>query len=127
MKKTNLRDTNTHHQKRADDMGDSTRRYLIGIHTGGIGILATLAEKNGYSYSLSWMVAPLIFFVLGLTIVVGSIFLQKHKALKRINSMKKENFRNFFYWNWTWDLLALGMFAIGVGISLFFILHGSLN
>jgi hypothetical protein len=48
MSRGESQDLNTEqHQQRADEMGDAMRRYLIGINTGGVGVVVALASEDG--------------------------------------------------------------------------------
>lgn len=106
------------HQKRADDMADSMRRYLLSVNAGGIGTLAVLVEKKDCVLSSGRLCVPLISFALGLIILGFSLYLQKWKALKRRDAAKNNSndttFTAFYSRNETYDLVAFGCFVFGV-------------
>jgi hypothetical protein len=82
------------HAARADATGDSIRTHLLALHTGGIGVcLATAASLVEECVDPAWIVPAGLTFAFGLVITVGSLFLQKHKALKRRDAAKVSNAR----------------------------------
>jgi hypothetical protein len=113
-------DLNTErHQKRADDMGDAIRRYLIGINTGGIGVVVALASRDRGPALGTWgLLVPLLFFVFGIVTIGGSLVLQKHKALKRRDAAKEcrsmPDYNRMLWRNQTYDIIAGVLFIIGV-------------
>ena len=110
--------------KRADDLADSMRRYLIGINTGGIAIALTfassMAEKGIYP---AWVMWPVALFVLGLGVSGGSLLYAKHKALKRkkANEENKEipKYDAWFQRNFTYELITLLVFLVASGVSIY--------
>lgn len=110
--------------KRADEMADAMRRYLVGINTGGVAVALTFAanamEKGVHP---SWVVFPVLLFVLGLGVSGGSLLLAKHKALKRKQAADKgEPIPEFKAWcqrNFTYELLTLVVFLCAVGVGLY--------
>lgn len=110
--------------KRADEMADAMRRYLVGINTGGVAVALTFAanamEKG---FHPGWVVFPVLLFVLGLGVSGGSLLLAKHKALKRKQAAKKgESIPEFKAWcqrNFTYELLTLVVFLCAVGVALY--------
>ena len=109
-----------YYRQRADEMGDSMRRYLVGVNSGGIGILAVLVGK-GDSLKLQ-LIAPLLCFSIGLIFTGVSVTLQKHKALRRKEAAAKNkeepNFDVAQWRNETYDLISFAFF--GAGILAFF-------
>ena len=110
------------HASRADATGDSIRTHLLALHTGGIGVcLATAASLVEECVDPAWVVPAGLVFAFGLVVTVGSLFLQKHKALKRRDaataSKAGPNFKTWYWRNFTWDLVALGVFCVGVTLA----------
>jgi hypothetical protein len=107
------------HQRRADDMADAMRRYLVGVNAGGVGVLAALANSEaGASSELpSWVIAPIVCFVAGLILTGVSLSLQKHKAQKRRDAAKRgepEPDFNTPGWRNEWlDQVSLATFVLG--------------
>lgn len=75
----------------------------------------------------AWAVWPVAIFALGLCVTGGSLFLAKHKALKRRNALQeKTQMPDYTKWRWrnfTYDLLALCIFLAAVACGLYQI-HG---
>ena len=110
--------------KRADEMADAMRRYLVGINTGGVAVALTFAanamEKGVHP---GWGIGPVFLFVLGLGVSGGSLLLAKHKALKRKQAaVKGEPIPEYKAWcqrNFTYELLTLVVFLCAVGAGLY--------
>ena len=115
--------TVTEQEQRSRDIADTTRRYLTALNTGGIaitfGVAGTLA---GRGVEPRWAIWPVAIFVLGLTITAGSLLLAKHKALKRRDAAAGEaptpSFKEWYWANFTYEVLALITFLVAVGIGL---------
>jgi len=109
--------------KRADDMADTMRRYLIGINTGGVAIALTFAasamEKGVHP---AWVIWPVLLFVIGLGVSGGSLLLGKHKALKRKQAAEIgepiPKYKAWYQRNFTYELFTLTFFFCAVGIGL---------
>lgn len=105
-------------EKRSRELADSIRRYLTALNTGGIAmtfaVAGSLADEK---VNPDWTAWPIVAFVLGLTITGGSLFLAKHKALKRRDNPNRD-FSNWYWRNFTYDLIALVVFVVGVGLGL---------
>ncbi len=116
-----MTDPAEHHQKRAEDMGDTIRRYLIGINAGGVGVLAAIARGDSSPRHL-WF--PILSFVIGLGVTGLSLFIQKHKALKRRDAARtgqpEPDFNKFWSANETYDLISFACFVTAV-FSYFYI------
>lgn len=110
--------------KRADELADAMRRYLVGINTGGVAVALTFAanaiEKGVHP---SWVICPVLLFVLGLGVSGGSLLLAKHKALKRKQAAEKgEPIPEYKAWcqqSFTYELLTLVVFLCAVGVGLY--------
>lgn len=110
--------------KRADEMADAMRRFLVGINTGGVAVVLTFAanamEKGVHP---GWVVCAVLLFVLGLGVSGGSLLLAKHKALKRKQAAEKgqciPQFKAWCQRNFTYELLTLVVFLCAVGVSLY--------
>lgn len=114
--------------KRADEMADAMRRYLVGINTGGIAVALTFAAKViEKGVHPRWVLWPVLLFVVGLGISGGSLLLAKHKALKRKEAADKgEPIPEYKAWcqrNFTYELVTLVIFLSAVGVGLYQ-LHG---
>ena len=86
--------------KRADEMADAVRRFLVGLNTGGVAVALTFAanaiEKGVHP---GWIVVPVLWFVFGLGVSGGSLLWAKHKALKRKQAAEKgESVPEFNAW-----------------------------
>src|ERR1035437_2134703 len=105
-------------EKRSQEIADKIRTYLTALNTGGIaitfGVAGSLASQK---VNPSWAVWPVSVFAVGLTIVGGSLFLAKHKALKRRDNSGID-FKKWYWRNFTYDLLSLHAFVVGVGAGL---------
>ena len=71
-------------EKRSREIADKIRAYLTALNTGGIaitfGVAGSLASQK---VRPAWTVWPVVGFVVGLILLGASLFLAKHKALKR--------------------------------------------
>lgn len=110
--------------KRTDEMADAMRRYLVGINTGGVAVALTFAANAmGNNVHPSWVMWPVLLFVLGLGISGGSLLLAKHKALKRKQAAEKgEPIPEYKAWcqrNFTYELFTLVVFLSAVGVGLY--------
>ena len=111
------------HEKRSQEIADTTRRFLVAVHTGGIGITFALASAlAGYRINPGWAVWPVVVFASGILIVGVSLMLAKHRELKRRDAAKKgekePNFSGFFWRSYTWDIISLFLFVVGVVVGL---------
>jgi len=108
--------------KRADNLADVMRRYLIGINTGGIAITlmfaANMASKGVHP---GWVMWPACFFTLGLGISGGSLLYAKHKALKRKqaaeNGKEIPKYDALLQRNFAYELITLFFFLLASGIA----------
>jgi len=105
-------------EKRSQDVADKIRTYLAALNTGGIavtfGVAGSLASNK---VNPGWAVWPVASFVMGLIILGASLFLAKHKALKRRDNADID-FTKWYWRNFTYDLLSLIAFVIAVAIGL---------
>jgi hypothetical protein len=107
------------HNGRAREIADVTRRYLVGLNTGGIAITvafaSSMAEK---SVVPSWAVWPVSVFVLGLVVSGVSLFLAKHKALKRRDAARENrpepDYAKWYWANFTYEIVTLVAFLSAV-------------
>jgi len=110
--------------KRADELADAMRRYLIGINTGGIAVTltfaASLAEKGVHP---GWVIWPAALFSLGLGISGSSLLFAKHKALKRKKAAEEnQEIPKYDAWcqrNFTYEFITLTVFLVAVGLALY--------
>jgi hypothetical protein len=111
----------TEQEERSREIADTTRRYLTALNTGGVaitfGVAGTLA---GRGVEPRWAIWPVAIFGLGLAITACSLFLAKHKALKRRDAAPNQSpdFKKWYSANFTYELLALLTFLVAVGIGL---------
>jgi hypothetical protein len=115
---------------RADDMGDALRRYLVGLNTGGIGVIVALYSGEDLEHHGVWQfLIPIISFVAGLLITGWSIGLQKHKAIQRRKSAmsggKGSDYSDFYLRNQTYDIISGAAFILGFIIGVFGLLCGA--
>ena len=105
-------------EKRSREIADKLRTYLTALHTGGIaitfGVAGSLASQK---VNPAWAVWPVVGFVVGLVILGASLFLAKHKALKRRDNPSID-FTKWYWRNFTYDLFSLLAFVVAVGIGL---------
>ena len=107
------------HEKRSRQVADSTRRFLIGINAGGIALTTLFAghmvEKG---INPGWIVGPILTFTLGLVFVGVSLFLSKHRAIKRSiakeNDQQKPDYKKWFWRSMTWDIFSAVFFLFAV-------------
>ena len=107
------------HEKRSQELADTTRRIVVTLNGGGIGVVfsvaGTLAGKGVYA---NWAIWPVAFFVLGLLFTGISLFLAKHRELKRRDAASEnqdapEKFKKWYWRSFTWDLVAFALFGVG--------------
>ena len=109
----------TNHEQRSRQVADSTRRFLIGVNTGGIGLVTLLAGKLvDNAVAPGWMVGPIFTFTLGLVFVGVSLFLAKHRAIKRSIAAEKDqqqpDYKRWYWRSMTWDILSALFFVMAV-------------
>lgn len=105
-------------EQRSRDIADKIRAYLSALHTGGIAItFAVAGSLASQKVHPAWAILPVSGFVLGLVVLGASLFLAKHKALKR-RGAPTQNFKSWYWRNFTFDLLSLVIFAASVGAGL---------
>jgi hypothetical protein len=101
------------HEKRSQQVADSTRRFLIGIKTT---LFAGYMVDNGIDPG--WIVGPILTFTLGLVFVGVSLFLSKHRAIKRSiakeNDQQKPDYKKWFLRSMTWDIFSAVFFLFAV-------------
>lgn len=111
------------YHKRADEIADATRRFLVGLHTGGIAIaLAVAGNLASEGVSPAWVVWTVVWFAAGLVMSGWSLLWAKHKALKR-RSAARENkpippYNAWWQRNFTIELLTLVIFVIAIYVGL---------
>lgn len=113
-------------ENRSREIADTIRRYLIAINTGGIGVsFAVAGTLAGNNVKPSWVIMPVVIFSLGLTIIGVSLFLAKHKAIKRrdanINNKPEPDYTSYIWRNITWDIVSLIIFLLGVFVGVYFL------
>lgn len=110
------------HDKRAQELGDSIRRYLVAAHTGGMGVTFALAASMVESKIRPvWAVPAVIAFVVGLTLAGISMFLAQHREIRRRDAMKANAEPPTFsrwIWSWPWNGLSLIAFVVAIGVGL---------
>jgi hypothetical protein len=113
------------HDKRSQELADTTRRIVVMLNGGGIGVVfsvaGALAAKGVYA---NWAIWPVGLFVLGLLFTGLSLFLAKHRELKRHDAAKEnqdepEKFKKWYWRSFTWDLVAFALFGVGAIAGLF--------
>jgi hypothetical protein len=105
-------------EKRSREIADKLRAYLTALNTGGIAITFGVAGSLvSQKVRPAWAVWPVGGFVVGLVILGVSLFLAKHKALKRRDNSSVD-FTKWYWTNFTYDLLSLAAFIVAVAIGL---------
>lgn len=105
-------------ERRAREIADTWRRYLIAINSGAMVIIASLAGAlASKSVPVKWAAAPLFFYSVSLLITGCSFALAKRKALARRDAYREgreqPDYTPRLKRNETWDLVALVIFAMG--------------
>ena len=111
-------DKATQHEERSQAVGDTLRRFLLAIHTGGIGaLLAVASSLAGEHVHPRWAFVPVLIFVGGLVVVGVSLNLAKIREIRRRNAARNNqqepNFTGLFWRSQTWDILSLVLFVVG--------------
>lgn len=111
-------DKATEHEERSRNVADTLRRFLIGIHTDGIGALLAVASSLAEQHvHLRWAFVPVLIFVGGLVVVGASLLLAKHREIKRRDAAKNKqpepNFTGLLWRSQTWDTFSLVLFVVG--------------
>ncbi len=114
---------NEDQEKRSREIADTVRRYLVAIHTGGIGItFGVVGALASNKVNPGWAAWPVAIFSMGLVVVGGSLFLAKHKAIKRRDAIGQNtaapDFTACFWRNDTWDRVSLIIFLLGVLVGI---------
>ena len=106
------------HENRSREIADTTRRFLVGVNTGGIGAsLAMAGSLAAQKVSPAWVVLPATLFITGLVATGVSLFLAKHRELKRRDAAEAQrqppDFTALPWRSFTWDAIALVLFVAG--------------
>lgn len=112
------------HEARSREVADTLRRFLIAVHTGGIGALlavaSSLAEQNIHP---RWTFWPVSVFVGGLVVVGVSLRLAKDREIKRRDAAREgkpePDFSGLLWRSQTWDTVSLVLFVAGAVAGLF--------
>jgi hypothetical protein len=112
------------HEKRSQEIADTTRRVVVTLNGGGIGVVfsvaGTLVAKG---VDAGWAIPPVAIFVVGLLFTGLSLFLAKHRELKRRDAAKADEdepkkFKKWYWRSFTWDLVAFAFFGAGALVGL---------
>ena len=111
-------DKATEHEERSRNVADTLRRFLIAIHTGGIGaLLAVAGSLAGQHVHPRWAFVPVLIFVGGLVVVGSSLLLAKYREIKRRDAAKKDepepDFTGLLWRSQIWDTFSLSLFVVG--------------
>lgn len=106
------------YEQRADELADIARRLLVGLNSGGIVVVISVAAAIAApGLDLGWVFWPALLFVMGLGTTAISILYAKHKALKRRDALREEkkvpSYTSFMQRNFYWEIAALVLFAAG--------------
>jgi hypothetical protein len=106
------------HEQRSREIADTTRRLLVAVNTGGIGAaFAVAGSLAAQKVAPGWAVRPTGFFVAGLVVTSISLFLAKHREVKRRNAAVEQttppDFTALYWRSFTWDAIGLGLFVAG--------------
>lgn len=104
------------HEKRAQDVADSFRRFIVAANTGGIAVTlavaSTLAEQR---INPRWAFLPVFIFVIGLVGTGVSLLLAKCRELKRRDAAKanqpEPDFTGMLWRSYTSDTISLVFFV----------------
>jgi len=110
-------------EKRSREIADTIRRYLVAIHTGGIGItFGVVGALASNKINPGWAAWPIAIFSMGLVVVGGSLSLAKYKAIQRRDALRQNkeapNFTACLWRNDTWDRVSLIIFLLGVLVGI---------
>lgn len=116
------------HEKRSQEVADSLRRFLVAIHTGGIGaMLAVASSLTEQRVHPRWAFWPVLIFVVGLVVIGVSLLLAKHRELKRLDAAKanqpEPDFTGWLWRSYTWDTISLVLF-VGASVIALVMLSG---
>lgn len=111
------------HEKRSQEIADSLRKFLIAIHTGGIGaMLAISGSLASQHVHPRWAFWPVLIFVIGLVIIGVSMLLAKLREIRRRDAVKKgepePDFTGLFWRSQTWDTISLMLFVLAAVVGL---------
>jgi len=117
-------DRENEHEARSREVADTLRRFLVAVHTGGIGALlavaSSLTEQNIHP---RWAFWPVLVFVGGLVVVGANLLLAKHREIKRRDAAKEgktePDFSMLLWRSQTWDTVSLVLFVAGALAGLF--------
>ena len=112
--------TKEDHWRRSENLADSMRRYLIAINTGGVGITFAVASAMvDNKIPPGWAWPPVLFFIGGLGLVLGSLFLAKLRALDRFKAPDPDKVEFPWYMHsQPWEIASAVTFALGATIGL---------
>lgn len=113
------------HENRSRAIADSLRRFLVGLHTGGIGLVALFAAEvitgaqndQMIDAALDSFVGPILVFTLGLLATGYSMQLAKHRETQRRDAAlagKSDPTFPLRQQSMTWEYVSLALFAAGV-------------
>lgn len=106
------------HEKRARELADATRRFLVGLNTGGVGATLALGGSLAGRVGLRWAVLPIGFFTAGLAVTLLSLMLAKHRELKRRDAAAENRdpptFKAWYWRSFTYEAISTILFALGV-------------
>jgi len=111
------------HEKRSQEVADTLRRFLVAIHTGGIGaLLAVAASLVDRRVHPRWAFWPVSIFVAGLVVIGVSLILAKHREIKRRDAAQRgesqPDFTGLAWRSQTWDTLSLVLFVTAAILGL---------
>lgn len=107
------------HEKRSQEIADTTRRVAVTLNGGGIGLVLTVAGTlTTHGTPARWALLPVGLYLLGLFFIGVSLFLAKHRELKRCDAAKEnkdepEHFKKWYWRSFIWDLVAFAFFGLG--------------
>src|SRR3989338_7619831 len=107
------------HEKRSQEIADTTRRIVVTLNSGGIGLVFAVAGTlTTHGAPAGWALLPVGLFLVGLLFTGVSLFLAKHRELKQRDAAKigedePEYLKNWYWRSFTWDLVAFFFFGAG--------------
>lgn len=111
------------YEKCSREIADTTRRLLIALNTGGIAVAFGVAGSlAAHGVAPSWAIAPVSVFVAGLVVSAASLFMAKHKAIKRRDAVRdnqpEPDFKKWRHRNFSYEIVTLIIFVVAVFVAL---------
>ena len=111
-------------ERRARDLADTLRRYVVLINSGAIVVIVGLTGSLAKEIDPRWAVIPVAIFVISLWLTGWSFILAKKKALKRRDAYRNGTEQPDYKTRWRdrniyWDGAAVFTFGLGALAALY--------